>query len=278
MTFGPSVAREALIKVGLDAPEIELAAPQGVANETYLCGRWVVKLSKDPEYLEDLRTESVAAPAVVAARVNTPKPIHFSLEPDGDLPPFSVWNRVQGQPLAARTSLKSPRRFFRQYGTALRKVHDIRKLDDPHGFLDDAWHVDLPQLVADSREFGLQSWVERLADRVTLYTPCFVHQDLHAENVLVDEADKPVFIDWGDAGMGDPAVDFRFIPPQFLTNALHRGYGPFPPGMDVRIALHMVEQFIYVQRHQRDYGVFGQTNPIQLVVMMTFVLGDFGEM
>ncbi|MFZ4508446.1 MAG: phosphotransferase, partial [Fimbriimonas sp.] len=100
MFLGPDVAVQILDSLGLSATEIVAATPQGIANQTWLCGEWVVRISKDPEYLEDLLTESVAAPAAVASGVRTPVPVHFCLQGQGSIPPFSVWQRVAGQTLS----------------------------------------------------------------------------------------------------------------------------------------------------------------------------------
>ena len=48
--------------------------------------------------------------------------------------------------------------------------------------------------------------------------PCWVHGDLYARHLLVDEARKVTgVIDWGDVHLGDPALDLSvaisFLPP-----------------------------------------------------------------
>ncbi len=55
---------------------------------------------------------------------------------------------------------------------------------------------------------------------------CFVHNDLHAMNVMCRprEASLSALIDWGDAGWGDPVLDFAAVPVEMMAAALE-GYG-----------------------------------------------------
>lgn len=249
----PARALRILRQVGIRAKESVLATPQGVANETWLCGEWVLRISKDPEYLEDLQTESVAVPVAVGAGLPTPDFLHISLCPVGETPPFSVYHRVHGQPLSQCTHLNDPAGFFRAYGVALRQMHSITEVHDPHGYLDPPWELDLEALAEAAQPLGLSEVVMALAERAGTAPRVFVHQDMHGDNVLVDEAERPVFIDWGDAGLGDPAADFRYLAPRHLPLVLE-GYGPVDPDLEARIRLHVLDQWLYAKRHRRTYG------------------------
>jgi aminoglycoside phosphotransferase (APT) family kinase protein len=53
----------------------------------------------------------------------------------------------------------------------------------------------------------------------------FVHNDLHEMNVMCTRAGGLLaLLDWGDAGWGDPAVDFVGVPLQMMAAAFE-GYG-----------------------------------------------------
>ena len=52
---------------------------------------------------------------------------------------------------------------------------------------------------------------------MTGFDPCVTHSDLGAEHLLVREGRLVGVIDWGDARLGDPALDYSWL--------LH---GPFP--------------------------------------------------
>lgn len=267
MTPDPARALRILRQIGVRAPEAILATPQGVANETWLCGDWVLRISKDPEYLEDLHTESVAVPVAVEAGVPTPDFLHISLCPTGENPPFSVFHRVQGQPLSHTTHLNDPAGFFRAYGVALRQMHQVTEIFDRYGELDPPWELDLVALAAASQPLGLKEQVMALAERAGASPRVFVHQDLHADNVLVDENERPVFIDWGDAGLGDPAADFRYLAPRDLP-WVREGYGALDAGLEARIRLHVLDQFLYARRHNRSYGPLADPDEAEVVAFL----------
>ncbi len=263
----PARALRILRQVGVGAKEAVLATPQGVANETWLCGDWVLRISKDPEYLEDLHTESVAVPVAVEADLPTPDFLHISLCPTGDTPPFSVYHRVLGRPLSHTAHLADPAAFFRAYGAALRRMHHITEVPDRYGELDPAWDLDLEALAAAAQPLGLREMVMALAERAGTAPRVFVHQDLHADNVLVDGDERPVFIDWGDAGLGDPAADFRYLAPRHLP-WVREGYGALEPELEARIRLHVLDQYLYAQRHQRSYGPLADASESEVVAFV----------
>ena len=267
VTGSPDQARRILDFLGLKADQFVLAEPQGVANDTWLCGYWVVRISKDAEYLEDLFTESVAAPAAFLAGVRSAEPIHFQMESLGDIPPFSVYRRVAGSPLSRVGEMKDPHAFFRAYGVELRKVHGIKEVEDPHQYLDEAWELEPESLLEAAAGFGLRDEVSRLLEYVQFDQARFVHQDLHADNVLVDEMGMPVFLDWGDAGFGDPAADFRYLPAAFLQVVLE-GYVDSAPDLVSRIKLHIFDQYVYCQKMERSYGRFGETDLVLLRALL----------
>jgi aminoglycoside phosphotransferase (APT) family kinase protein len=54
---------------------------------------------------------------------------------------------------------------------------------------------------------------------------CFIHNDLHEWNIMCDaQGGLLAVIDWGDAGWGDPTLDFAAVPLDFISAALE-GYG-----------------------------------------------------
>jgi aminoglycoside phosphotransferase (APT) family kinase protein len=257
-------ARQILESLGLPVVGLIFATRQGVANDTWLTPNYVVRISKDPEYLEDLFTESVAAPAARTAGVPSPNLIHMELAPDfGE--PFSVWAFVPGPVLAEPDSVDDPVEFFANYGRMLRAIHHVPFPDDPNGYLDEAWLVEPGELLESAARYQLDEHIEGLLDRASPATEwCFVHQDLHAENVIVGADQQPVALDWGDAGIGDPAVDFRFIPALYLDVVL-AAYGESDPSFTARVLVHQWDQYFAMIRQQRAYGPWGESRLGDLV-------------
>ena len=78
---------------------------------------------------------------------------------------------------------------------------------------------------------ALRSLVDRLATTSSWRGPLrWVHGDLYARHLLVDEARRPCgVIDWGYVHLGDPALDlsiaFSFLPAE-ARSAFRETYGP----------------------------------------------------
>ena len=125
--------------------------------------------------------------------------------------------------------------------------------------MDEPWELDHHEILNAAKEVGLEELVGPLFDHDPIQAHTFVHQDLHADNVLVDEHEQPIFIDWGDAGFGDAAVDFRYVPAHFLKYVLE-GYGDHDPQLLQRIHLHVFDQFVYCNKKARQYGIYGDSD------------------
>ena len=71
--------------------------------------------------------------------------------------------------------------------------------------------------------------IERLAEelqssRAPEVEPRFIHDDLHSMNIMCSNSGALMAIlDWGDAGWGDPALDFAAMPLEAIGPALE-GY------------------------------------------------------
>ncbi|WP_224241380.1 phosphotransferase [Hyalangium gracile] len=77
---------------------------------------------------------------------------------------------------------------------------------------------------------AIRSWLSRLIDAPPwMRRPCWVHGDLYARHLLVDEHHTVTgILDWGDVHLGDPAIDltlaFTFLPPE-ARQAFRNAYG-----------------------------------------------------
>ena len=198
----------------------------GVANRIYATKDIVLRIATEhPDAVVDARTESVAAPAAFAAAIMTPRLIAF--DDSGRLVnrPYSLWERVHADTLGLATLTPSQRGdLWQQVGTQISHLHSkVVSCPDPNGYLD-----------APVRELSLDSGVQQLvesghADEGTVreigllirdlspyvsrtYPQLFVHNDLHEMNIMCQAGQLRALLDWGDAGWGDPTLDFAAIP------------------------------------------------------------------
>lgn len=246
----PAQAAEILRRHGLPEAEPVRAEREGIVHAIWLCGDFVVRILKNSEEMDDVLTESDAAPAAWAAGVLTPRPIAFAMD---DSPPYSIFERAPGVTLAATQIMPNPSAFFRAYGAEVRRMHTLVG-DLPRRHLDEAWIVEPGDVAAHGPEFA--ALVQQLP-----WQPAremlFVHQDLHAENVMVHQGALSAILDWGDAGFGDPACDLRYVPARHLPDAWE-GYGA-DKALKVRSLLHALDQFAYCRQMGRSYGVYGDS-------------------
>lgn len=122
----------------------------------------------------------------------------------------------------------------------------------------------LPLLADDERdEAERQAQAYLLADANAAFTAALVHRDLGPEHVLVAEGHVTGIIDWADACVGDPAIDFAWplhgVGDEFAAQLLDAYGGDVDPSFLERARFyHVLGPFYEV--------VYGQdTNQPQLV-------------
>lgn len=149
--------------------------------------------------------EALAAPIARAAGVRTPALVAAAL--DGD-EPHTMWERIDGAPLAEREAAAA----WREIGRQLAILH-VRARCEPSGVLFSRDKRDArPHLhaLAPERAAFFARWLDRL-ERVPAAPARLLHNDIQALNVLCAPAGATL-IDWGDAGWGDPASELGSIP------------------------------------------------------------------
>jgi aminoglycoside phosphotransferase (APT) family kinase protein len=228
------------VRHGLARRPVGRLPSTGVVNAIYTFGDdALVRVPKDtPAALHDTYTESVAVPAVMATGVGTPALLAFdeTLELVGV--PYGVYEWVH-----APDGFPSTDEGWRALGRDLATLHGgVGSVDDPLGRLDTPgrWcHADqmldaLPEL-DDAARAEVGAAFRRLEPAVQRWEAegmrCFLHDDVKASNVLVREGGYVALIDWGDAGWGDAAMDFRVLPPS-ATPLVLEGYREVRPEDD----------------------------------------------
>jgi aminoglycoside phosphotransferase (APT) family kinase protein len=173
--------------------------------------RWVVRIPRRVQVLSALEQEVVLLPVLEAALpVAVPHFEHISHDP-----PFVVYPLILGTPLIdedpagvrgfleslhrVQTDVLPPTDWIASYTEQCAKFEELV----------------FPLLDADDRSRAQALFAE--VETLTGFDPCVTHSDLGAEHLLVREGRLVGVIDWGDARLGDPALDYSWL--------LH---GPFP--------------------------------------------------
>jgi aminoglycoside phosphotransferase (APT) family kinase protein len=249
MNLEPGLIDAMFARHGVSGPWEPLRST-GLANVIYATREAVLRVATDhPDRLVDARTESVAAPVARAAGILTPRLIAFDDTRTLVERPFSLWERVHGETLGL-TNLPSSQLadVWRDVGRELARLHlRVRECPDPDGYLDDPGRErDLDAVLkplVDTRRIDLDT-ARSIGGLIADIRPHldgqvdvrFIHNDVHPMNVMCSTTGVLLaIIDWGDAGWGDPTLDFAAIPLEAMSLA-RAGYdaegarpvGPIP--------------------------------------------------
>ncbi|WP_193107489.1 phosphotransferase family protein [Brachybacterium sp. FME24] len=213
---------------GFDPRSTRLLNQTGLVNWVYGISdvavlRIPVQGHQDAE--ADAYTESVAVPAVVAAGIATPELLVFDDSRDLIDSPYTIYRMAPGSDLGGM-SLDAPSapRVFRSVGQELARLHlGVTSVPDPMERLDrpGRWvTADFAQVLQD-KGFVDEGGVRVLAGLWERLAPAvegadrfrrFLHQDVKTTNLMSADGAFTAIIDWGDAGWGDPALEFRYLP------------------------------------------------------------------
>ena len=240
----PETLLEIAYRYSVGGGSVERLPETGIFNAIYRLGDGaILRIPRDhPKFVEAARNEALAVPAARAAGVRTPRLLAFddSLEL---LPvPYTVYERVPGQPLESlELDPADAAEVWRDHGRNLALAHvgvpvagritclpEKTADPDPRGLLAErvaeGWLSPL-----DARWLGL--WLDRLAPAALEPTPLrFLHGDTQATNLMVST--RPLayeaIIDWGSAALGDTALDFAGVPLRAVPFMLagHREVAP----------------------------------------------------
>jgi aminoglycoside phosphotransferase (APT) family kinase protein len=201
-----------------DVELVELG--QGLDNAAYLAGDLVVRVGDG-----DVAREA-ALLEIVASHVSLPVPTPRFADQDAGV---LAYGQIAGRPLLGRTP---PPGAARRLGAFLRELHAIdaatvTEVIPTEEAEPDTWLAELGgprDLVRVLEETRPPAGTGRVV----------AHADLGAEHVLELDGRVTGVIDWSDAAVTDPALDFarlyRDFGPRFLSELL-RAYGPLPDAM-----------------------------------------------
>jgi aminoglycoside phosphotransferase (APT) family kinase protein len=190
-------------------PVVELG--HGLENAAFLAGELVVRVANGRSVTREARLLEV-----VTQHVSVPVPVPRFADEDAGVLAYPL---LPGRPLLGRSP--SPG-LARPLGRFLRELHaiDMAVVDDlvpiedadPRNWLED---LDGPPELVRLLHASVPG---RTRQRV------LAHTDLGAEHILEQDGVLTGLIDWSDAAITDPALDFarlyRDFGPEFLTEAL----------------------------------------------------------
>jgi aminoglycoside phosphotransferase (APT) family kinase protein len=223
-------------RFGVAPGEVVESPVQGVANRVWFLGDGLVlRIARDtePGFADDLRKEVEVIPFARRLGVRTPEMLG---EGELDGVPFMVLRRAAG----AAVGDPAPASVFRELGAELALLHaGSGRRDVPDVPRDDGGdpREALPGMVEDGclGEANAE-WLHSVFDRLEPYQPAapervLIHGDAAPQNLLARGDRLSALLDWGDAGLADPAVDFAKLPMRVVRDAL-AGYLGAGAGVD----------------------------------------------
>jgi aminoglycoside phosphotransferase (APT) family kinase protein len=203
---------------------------------------WVVRLPRREGVVPALEAEITLLP-VLAARLPVEVPQFELVSAE---PPFVVYRLLRGSPLVDEDG-----EGVRAFLDALHGIDPaglaIPRLDWVQSYVEQC--AEFEQLVLPELSPGEQRRARRLfaeVETLTGFEPRVLHADLGPEHLLVRDGRLAAVIDWGDARVGDPALDYAW-----LLN------GPFPDwDVDVELRRRALVYHRLGPWYEAHYGLF----------------------
>lgn len=237
----PGTASAIAARHGLGEGHFSRLPDTGIINAVYLLGdHLVLRVPRDhPAHVAQARAEAAAIPAARAAGVRTPQLVAYDEECDLLPVPYLVVERVWGQALSELDlDPGETGEVWRDVGRDLGRLHARAEAAGPLG---DQWVCPDPrELVVQRAADGwfttlearwLGAWLDRLAVTALPAPPVerLVHRDAQATNIIIGSSGAyTAILDWGCAGLGDPAWDCFGMPLRAVPFLLegHREVAP----------------------------------------------------
>jgi len=225
----PSDAEIALLleRHRLPFGRVEISPYEGSVNHVRMIGDLCIRVLKQEDYASDLYTESVCVPPLARLGVATPELLIFDDSRSVVPSAVTIYRRSPGIPIGECTRLPDETTVVDALGLHIaRWVNGLEEIDDPNGWLDRPSHHDLSinfGRAAERMTPPERAWTEAAIQRLrqaVAPASAFVHWDLHRHNILVYECALQAVIDWGDAGWGDPTINYHALPAEWLPRLL----------------------------------------------------------
>jgi aminoglycoside 2''-phosphotransferase len=239
-----------LERIGAAFPTLPLSSvridPDGLVNDVVIINEaWVCRFAKDERGVEALTRETRILD-LVRRSVDVSVPAFEHREAD-----FVAYRLIRGLPLNRHDLLglsdKAQGRLADQLAAFLRQLHGVSQTELDHDAIprSDAqrtpedwqrFYADLereifPLLWNDQRAWVAHHFAPVRDGRLDLaHQPVLIHGDLAQYHILYDPAtlDLAGILDFGTAGVGDPAVDFAIIISMYGESFLRRVARTYP--------------------------------------------------
>jgi aminoglycoside phosphotransferase (APT) family kinase protein len=195
---------------------IEPVFPLGTDNANYRLGDdKLVRLPRQSSKVAALERELELLPRLGASLpLATPEPLGRGDPAEGFPFPWAVYTWLEGENVSVG-KIRDPQRAAAQLAEVILAVRALDATDAPLGLrrdtlraLDDWVHMGAAKLDAryDSERL-LAAWEETLDVPGWDGPPTWCHCDLDLRNIVFLDGRPSAVLDWGGAGLGDPASD-----------------------------------------------------------------------
>jgi aminoglycoside 2''-phosphotransferase len=271
---GDVEAGEVRARISASFPEIELASVErlgaGWDFEAWLANEDLVfRFALRADGFERIAREARLLPELAGGLpLPIPEPLYVATDPENEAPSFIAYRRLPGNPLGqVSLSPAASEAVAGQLADFLTRLHSFpleqaRPLVEPYKpavgqpwLLRERWRLDIaPIFEAEERVAVEDRWDRFEKGFEKPEQLCLVHADLGQEHVLVDTEGGRVtgILDWAEATIGDPALDFAGLEPQLRRRVL-AAYG----GRADATLLNRVEFYRWLHPiHHIDYGLY----------------------
>lgn len=237
----------------------------GIVNQVFTTDSFVLRIPHRADFaLEDTITERHILP-LVQSQVQTPALITFDSDRDILPVPFSIFCRIPADPLH-----RARRVNHQKIAEAILQVHSLAVQSHPdldeHPIPELEEYLEITKKFPDPEQHWIATWLRQLSPINELpYSELFIHGDLHEHNLLIDDNQNPWLIDWGDAGHGDPAVDFAVLPTEHFIPILaaYQKIASPDPTLTARVALHQFLHHLRMAESAFDQNLPDPINPLR---------------
>ena len=217
MTINIPLVRRLLAEQYPHLADLEIVAihSTGTVNVIFRLGnKFTVRLPRLEKYAESLDTECTWLPRLAPTlSLEIPKPIACGKPTDWYPCPWAVYGWIEGAPYRDDL-IRDESQVAHDLASFIRELRSVDGAEAPHTGRRPLIELDLETRsaiescgnVIDTNAASV-AWERSLESPVWDGSPVWIHGDLLRTNLLVRDGRLRAVIDFGEAGVGDPAMD-----------------------------------------------------------------------